>query len=168
MPSFRPSAALLACGKQWHTLSYFAGCQPVASRRRVTRKPASEEGDAGGVYDACLSGTAVAGSFGAFSSGALGGATAAFGSAAGRCRVSGQGRFVPLAPSERDAAGATGASDPQPFGVNAGAMLPANGDVGAGAPDMGTGAILGDGPALGAQLEHPAPESVPEPPHAPA
>jgi len=119
-------------GKQWHTLSYFAGCQPVASSRRVTRKPASEEGAAGGAYDACLSGTAVVPSFGAFSTGALGGATAAFGSAVGRCRGSGQGRLTPRASSE------------------------------------GTGPILGDGLTLGAQLEHPAPETVPKTPHAPA
>ncbi len=134
----------------------------------MTRKPASEEGGDGGVYDACLSGTAVAGSFGAFSSGALGGAVAAFGSVAGRCRVSGQGRLVALAPSERDAVGATGATGPEPFGGNAGAMLPANGDVGAGSPDMGTGPILDAGLTLGAQLEHPAPEIVPGTPHAPA
>ncbi len=106
-------------------------------------------------------------SFGALSTGVLAGAAAASGSVDGRLRVSGQGRLVCPAPVEGDAAGATGASGPGPVFAKAGAVLAADGAAGAGKPDMGTGAIRAGGLALGAQLEHPDPETAAGMPHAP-
>ena len=106
-------------------------------------------------------------SFGAFSTGVLAGAASAFGSPAGRCRVSGQGRLVDPAPIEGHVVGATGANEPEAAFVSAGEAFPAEGDVGAGTPDMGTGAIRVGGVALGAQLEQPAAEMDAGTPHAP-